>query len=215
MNESKTTRVLVVDDHPMIRHGLAAMIATEPGFVCVGEANNGADGVALALSERADVVLMDLIMPRMDGIAAIEALARERPAVKVIVLTSLIDPHEVQRALRAGAHGYVSKTASVEDLIHVIRSVDAGRRLVSPDVTDVLIRAGQASAPGADLTERERDVLRAMARGLSNQGIADELGIAVPTIKFHITNILGKLQVGNRTEAVLVAIKHRIVPPAR
>lgn len=212
MTQTEPTRILIVDDHPMIRHGLVAMIATEPGFLCVGEAGNGADGVALAVSERADVVLMDLIMPRMDGIAAIEALSRARPEAKAIVLTTLVDPHEVQHALRMGAHGYVSKTASAEELITVIRGVDAGRRLMSPDVTDMMIRAGQASTPGTDLTERERDVLRAMARGLTNQAIASELGISVPTIKFHITNILGKLQVGNRTEAVLLAMKHRIVP---
>lgn len=209
---SDPIRVFVVDDHPMIRMGLAAMIQAEAGFLHVGEAASGEDALRLAPAARPHVVLMDLVMPEMDGIETLAHLRPLLPDTRVVVLTSVVDPGEVQRALAAAAVGYVLKTASSQELVSIVRSAAGGRRVLSPEATDALI-AAQQSPPVADLTQRERELLALMARGLSNQEIADELSIAMPTVKFHITNILAKLQVDNRTEAVLKALKHKLVPP--
>lgn len=205
-------RVFVVDDHPMIRTGLAAMIDAEPDFERVGEAADGEEALRLAPAAAPDVVLMDLVMPRLDGIAAIAALRPRLPKTRFVVLTSVVDPAEIDRAIDAGATGYVLKNAASHDLVAVIRAAAAGRRTLAPEVTDALIARRQQRAPGADLTQRERELLALMTRGLNNQEIAAELAIAVPTVKFHITNILSKLGVDNRTEAVLLALKHKLVP---
>ena len=207
-------RVFVVDDHPMVRTGLAAMIQAEPGFVFCGEAATGVDALVLAPPARPDVVLMDLVMPQMDGVASTAALLRMLPATRVVVLSSLVDAAEIQRALKAGAAGYISKSASAQELVTVIQNVHRGRRVMSADVTDTLIQAGQADTPGSDLSAREREVLRAMARGWSNQVIGRELDITVPTVKFHVTHILSKLGVQNRTEAVLAALRHKLIETA-
>ena len=205
-------RVFVVDDHPMIRMGLAAMIDAQPDLQRVGEAGSGAEALRLAPALAPDVVLMDLIMPQMDGIAATAALRRVLPQTRFVILTSMVDPGEVERATAAGATGYVLKNASAAELVAVIRAAHAGRRSFAPEVTDALIANRQPIVLGADLTQRERELLALMARGLNNQEISDQLAIAVPTVKFHITNILGKLQAANRTEAVLTALKHKLVP---
>ena len=205
-------RVFVVDDHPMIRMGLAAMIDAQPDLQRVGEAGSGAEALRLAPALAPDVVLMDLIMPQMDGIAATAALRRVLPQTRFVILTSMVDPGEVERATAAGATGYVLKNASAAELVSVIRAAYAGRRSFAPEVTDALIANRQPIVLGADLTQRERELLVLMARGLNNQEISDQLAIAVPTVKFHITNILGKLQAANRTEAVLTALKHKLVP---
>jgi NarL family two-component system response regulator LiaR len=204
-------RVFVVDDHPMIRSGLAAMIRAEAGFEWVGEAGDGADAVRQCAALRPDVVLMDLMLPQMDGIDAAAQVSRQSPDTKVVILTSLVDPKQVQRAIRAGACGFVLKTASAQELVTVIRSAHAGRRMMSPEVTDAVIKAEQAGAPGGDLTAREREILALLARGQSNQAIADALAVSVTTVKFHISHILDKLHAENRTEAVLTALKHGIV----
>jgi NarL family two-component system response regulator LiaR len=209
----ETIRVFVVDDHPMIRAGLAAMVAVEADFVCVGEAATGEDAVRLVPAAAPHVVLMDLVMQRMDGIAAIAILSRQLPSTKFLVLTSLVDAAAVQRAIAAGASGYLIKTASSQEMVSMIRSVVGGQRVMSAQATDALIAAAQRPAAGTDLTQRERELLALMTRGLNNQEIAAELAIAVPTVKFHITNILTKLHVDNRTEAVLKALKHKLVPP--
>lgn len=207
-------RVFVVDDHPMIRTGLAAMIDAEPDFERVGEAGSGQDALRLIPLAAPHVVLMDLVMPQMDGIAAIEALRKQLPSARFLILTSLVEPGEVQRAIKAGACGYLLKNASAMELVAVIRNAFAGRRVLAPEVTDAMIAASQQPAPGGDLTQREREILALMTRGLNNQEIAAELSVAVPTVKFHITNILSKLHVDNRTEAVLKALKHKLAPPA-
>lgn len=211
MNNEKI-RVFIVDDHPMIRTGLAAMIEAESDLQFAGEAATGRDAVRLIPEAAPDVVLMDLVMPQMDGVAATAALRKQMPGTKFVILTSLVDPGEVERAIEAGANGYLLKNASAHDLVAVIRAVHSGRRTLAPEVTDALIARRQQRVPGADLTQRERELLVLMTRGMNNQEIAVELAIAVPTVKFHITNILGKLEADNRTEAVLTAIKHRIVP---
>jgi NarL family two-component system response regulator LiaR len=205
-------RVFVVDDHPMIRAGLAGMIDAEDDLQRVGEASGGAEAVRLIPGAAPDVVLMDILMPQMDGIAAIELLARQMPRTRFVVLTSLVDPREVERAIAVGAAGYILKNASSQELVSVIRAAHSGRRVLGPEVTDALVASRQQRAPGADLTQRERELLALMTRGLNNQEIAAELAIALPTVKFHITNILSKLHVDNRTEAVLLALKHKLVP---
>jgi two-component system, NarL family, response regulator LiaR len=206
-----TIRVFVVDDHPMIRHGLAAMVQAERELLWVGDAASGEDALRLAPALKPDVVLMDLVMPQMDGIAAIAALRPLLPLARFVVLTSLLEPSEVKRALDAGASSFLLKNASAQELITVIRATASGHRVLAPEVTDALIAGDRRNSPGADLTQRERELLALMARGLSNQEISNRLAIAMPTVKFHVTNILAKLHADNRTEAVLTALKHKLV----
>jgi two-component system, NarL family, response regulator LiaR len=204
-------RVFVVDDHPMIRHGLAAMLRAETGITWVGEASDGAEALRTAPALQPDVVLIDLVMPQMDGVQAISALKPLLPKAHFVVLTSLLDPTEARRAMAAGASGFLLKNASSQELITVIRTTLRGQRVLAPEVTDALMASGRSSLPGADLTQRERELLALMARGMSNQDISKQLAIAMPTVKFHVTNILAKLHADNRTEAVLVALKHKLV----
>lgn len=206
-----TIRVFVVDDHPMIRHGLAAMLKAEPAFTWVGDASDGQEALGAAPSLVPDVVLMDLVMPRMDGVAAIRELRPLLPKTRFVILTSLLDPAEVRRAMEAGASGYLLKNASSHELVTVIQMAHRGHRVMAPEVTDALVASQREPGPGADLTQRERELLGLMARGLSNMEISTELSIAMPTVKFHVTNILAKLHADNRTEAVLVALRHKLV----
>lgn len=206
-----TIRVFVVDDHPMIRHGLAAMVQAERELLWVGDAATGEDAVRMAPALKPDVVLMDLVMPQMDGIAAIAALRPLLPTTRFVVLTSLLEPSEVKRSLDAGASSFLLKNASAQELITVIRATASGHRVLAPEVTDALIAGERRNSPGGDLTHRERELLALMARGLSNQEISNRLLIAMPTVKFHVTNILAKLHADNRTEAVLTALKHKLV----
>jgi NarL family two-component system response regulator LiaR len=204
-------RVFVVDDHPMVRSGLAATIRGEPGLALAGESGDGEHALAAIPAAAPDVVLMDLAMPRRDGVSVIAALRPTMPSTRFVVLTSSVDHADVRRAIDAGAAGYVGKTASAAELVAMIRSAHAGRRVLSPEATDALVAARQGLEPGADLTPRERELLALMARGLNNQEIAAELGISLPTVKFHVTNVLAKLGVDNRTEAVLKALKLKLV----
>jgi NarL family two-component system response regulator LiaR len=210
---SEKIRVFIVDDHPMIRFGLAAMVDAEADFVCVGEAANGAEAVRLVPAAAPHVVLMDLVMPQMDGIAAIDILHKQLPSTKFVILTSLVDAASIQRAIAAGACGYLIKTASSQEMVSMLRNTVSGQRVMSAEATDAVIANAQRQPAGADLTQRELELLALMTRGLNNQEIAAELAIAVATVKFHITNILSKLHVDNRTEAVLKALKHKLVPP--
>jgi two-component system, NarL family, response regulator LiaR len=204
-------RVFVVDDHPMIRSGLAAVIDAEPDFERIGEADNGVDAVRLIGELLPDVVMMDIAMPRLDGIAAVEALHKRLPSTRFVILSSAVEPGEVRRAITAGANGYLLKNASALEMVNAIRGVHAGRRVLAPEAADAMIVGAQQTLPGADLTRRELEILTLMVRALNNGEIAEELSVAVPTVKFHITNILSKLGVENRTEAVLKALKHRLV----
>lgn len=204
-------RVFVVDDHPMIRHGLQAMLKAEESFLWVGDAADGHDAVRGAPAVAPDVVLMDLVMPKMDGVACITALRPLLPRTRFVILTSLLEPSEVRRAMDAGASGYLLKNASSQELVNVIQMAYRGHRVLAPEVTDALVASQKEVPPGADLTQRERELLALMARGLSNQEIATALSIAMPTVKFHVTNILAKMHADNRTEAVLVALKHKLV----
>lgn len=211
MNDDSRIRVFIVDDHPMIRVGLVAMIDGEHDMVCVGQAGEGNDAVRLIAQATPDVVLMDLVIPNLDGIAVTALLHPRLPSTRFVILTSLVDAGEIDRAIAAGANGYVLKTASAHELVGVIRAAHAGRRMLSPEVSDAMIAQRQNPLPGGDLTPRERELLTLMTQGFNNQDIATELSIAMPTVKFHITNILSKLQANNRTEAVLTALKRKLV----
>lgn len=204
-------RVFVIDDHPMIRHGLAAMIRAEREFEWVGDAADGAEAVQTAPPLEPDLLLVDLVMPRLDGVATITALRPRLPRARFVVLTSLLDPAEVRRAMDAGANAYLLKNASAQELVTVMHSAVRGQRVFAPEVTDAMIEQSRSPAPGADLTQRERELLALMARGMSNQEISTLLAIAMPTVKFHVTNILAKLNADNRTEAVLTALRHKLV----
>jgi len=208
-------RVYVVDDHPMIRHGLAAMLAGEPDVKWVGDAADGAEAVRGAPAAEPHVVLMDLLMPHMDGVATIGALRPLLPQVRFVVLAGVLEPTDVRRAMAAGASGFLLKSADARELIDAIRSTHQGQPVMTPALSQALQREaetpGSSGTTGADLTQRERELLALMARGLSNQEISRQLAIAMPTVKFHVTNILAKLHADNRTEAVLIALKHRIV----
>jgi two-component system, NarL family, response regulator LiaR len=208
---ASTIRVFVVDDHPMIRSGIAAMLRTGSDLQLAGEADSGAMAVELAGAARADVVLMDLAMPNMDGIEASTMLLRRNPAIRIIMMTGSASASEVQRAVTAGAAGYMLKTASARELVDAIRSVNAGFKIFAPELTEALGNDPRAPSPGAELTAREKQVLAAMVRGLSNQQIADEIFVSLPTVKFHISNILSKLHASSRTQAVLVALRHKLV----
>ena len=204
-------RVYVVDDQPMIRHGVASMLASERGLLWVGEAADGAEALRGAPALAPHVILMDLAMPRMDGIAAISALRPLLPQTRFVALSSLPDPAELRRAQAAGAVGFLLKNASTAELVAAIRAAHGGQRTLAPALADALEAGERSRAVGDDLTQRERELLGLMARGLSNQEISTHLAIAMPTVKFHVTNILAKLHADNRTEAVLVALRHKIV----
>lgn len=205
-------RVFLADDHPMVRAGLAGMIQGESDLVFVGEAVDGREAVKLIPALQPDVVLLDMAMPHLDGVGVIEALQAALPQTRFVILSSLLDPLQVDRAVRAGARGYLLKTASAQELVTMVRQVHAGRRVLGPEVTDAMIANQQRDVPGADLTARERQLLALMVQGMSNQEIAEAMGIALPTVKYHVTNVLGKLQVDSRTEAVVLALKHKLVP---
>jgi NarL family two-component system response regulator LiaR len=206
-------RVLVVDDHAVVRSGLATFLAAFDDFTLVGEAEDGREAVRLCGATRPDVVLMDLLMPGMDGIAATRAIRERHPEVRVIALTSFQEQEKVQAALDAGALGYLLKNVSAGELAGAIRSASAGRPTLAPEATQALIHAAtHPHEPGHDLTPREREVLALMVQGLNNAEIAKRLVVNRSTAKFHVSNILAKLAASSRTEAVALALTHHLVP---
>jgi two-component system NarL family response regulator len=202
-------RIAVADDHPVVREGLAAIIRRQADMVVVGEAVDGREALEVCLAHHPDVILMDLRMPVMDGVAATEAIQRGCPGTRVLVLTTYDGEEEVYQALRAGAKGYLLKDARREDLLEAIRSVHAGRRWIPVPVAARL--ADRVGAP--ELTAREKDVLMLIVRGRSNKEIGAALAITEGTVKGHVNNILGKLGVGGRTEAAIAAVQRGIVHP--
>jgi two-component system, NarL family, response regulator LiaR len=209
----QSIRVFVTDDHPMIRHGLAAMLAGDPLMRWMGEAADGAEAVRVAPALAPHVVLMDLEMPHMDGIAAITALRPRLPDTRYLLLMNHADQVIAQRAMDAGAAGCVLKNTSPQELFTAIRAAHRGEPVVRPAASSAAAEGpgGDNGGPGSNLTQRERELLALMARGLSNQDIAEQLSIAMPTVKFHVTNILTKMRADNRTEAVLSALRQKIV----
>jgi two-component system, NarL family, response regulator LiaR len=206
-----TLRVLVVDDHPMFRFGVTTMLAQERGFVCVGEAADAEQALREAPALRPDVVLMDLEMPGADGVTAIEALRERLPGAHFVVIANKLSPVDVRRAVAAGVTCVVLKTITSQELMVVLQAAHRGQRAMAPEATEALIASEQTATLGADLTQRERKLLSLMAHGLPNQEISARLEIGLPTVKFHVTNILSKLHAANRTSAVLAALRHKLV----
>lgn len=212
-NDSRI-RVMLVDDHAVVRSGLAAFLMAFEDLELVGEAADGAEAVAMCDRVKPDVVLMDLVMPEMDGATATMAIRTAHPRIQVIVLTSFKEDDLVQGALQAGAIGYLLKSVSTDELAEAIRAAHAGRPTLAPEAAQALIhKATRPSAmePGHDLTEREREVLALMVEGLNNTDIAERLVVSRSTVKFHVSNILSKLHVSSRTEAVAYALQHGLI----
>lgn len=214
---SEPIRILVADDHPVVRDGLVAVLSTQPDFAVVGEAGSGAEAVRQAADLRPDVVLLDLEMPGMDGVEALREMRTHRPDVRVIVFTAFDSDERILAAVQAGAQGYLLKGAPRDQLFEALRVVHAGGSLLQPVVASkLLIHVSQrAGSPvgSQTMTRRESDVLGLLGAGLQNKEIAARLGIAERTVKFHVGSILKKLAVGNRTEAVATAIRKGLIEP--
>jgi two-component system, NarL family, response regulator LiaR len=205
-------RILIVDDHSVVRQGLQMFLRLDPELEVVGEAENGVEAVEQARKLQPDVVLMDLLMPRMDGITAISAVRRELPDTEVIALTSVLEDEKIFAAIRAGAIGYLLKDTEAHELRQAIKAAAAGQVQLSPEVAARLLREQKAPQLVEELTPREMDVLRLLAQGLINKEIALELGIGDKTVKTHVSNILGKLGVLSRTQAAVYAVQMGLVP---
>ncbi|HEY4688221.1 MAG TPA: response regulator transcription factor [Anaerolineae bacterium] len=212
MTLSQPIRVMLVDDHTMVRRGLATFLKVFDDLELAGEAASGDAAIQLCAQVLPDVVLMDMVMPDMDGATATRAVRQQFPSVQVIALTSFKEEGLIQSALQAGAIGYLLKDVSADELARAIRAAHAGRATLSPEAAQALVHAAsQPPAPGHDLTERERAVLALMVEGLNNTEIADKLVVSPSTIKSHVSNILAKLGVASRTEAVALAVRHRLI----
>jgi NarL family two-component system response regulator LiaR len=212
MNASQTIRVMLVDDHNVVRSGLATFLKAYDDLELVGEAGNGVEAVNLCHRNKPDVVLMDLMMPEMDGIAATRAILDDYPDVKIIAMTSFEEEDLVHGVLAAGAISYLLKNVTSDELVAAIRAASLGKSTLSPEAAKALIQATRpAEQPLYDLTEREKEVLNLVVQGQSNQQIAEALVISVATVKAHVSSILSKLQVSSRAEAIAYAIRHKLV----
>ncbi len=212
MTDTKPIRVMIVDDHAVVRSGLAAFLLVYDDMELVGEAEGGREAVDQCENLQPDVVLMDLVMPDMDGATATRAIRQRWPRVQVIALTSFREEELVQGALQAGAISYLLKNVSADELAEAIRSTYVGRPTLAPEAAEALIHAAaQPPKLGFDLTEREREVLALMVQGLNNLEIAERLVVSRSTVRFHVSNILSKLEAANRTEAVGLAVQHKLV----
>lgn len=215
MSDSAPIRVMLVDDHAVVRSGLKAFLLAYDDLKLVGEAGSGFEALAQLDKANPDVILMDLMMPEMDGAATTKAIRERRPDVQVVVLTSFPEEDLVTQALQAGAISYLLKNVSASELSDAIRKASAGRSTLAPEAAQALIHtATHPPKLGSDLTNREQEVLDLMSTGLNNVEIADELVVSRSTVKFHVSNILSKLQSTSRTEAVAFAIEHRLVKRA-
>lgn len=216
---AKTTRVLIADDHAVVRQGLRFMIDYEPGMEVVGEAANGLQAVEQARALQPDLILMDLVMPRMGGLEAIAEIKRERPEARILVLTSFAEDEQVFPAIKAGALGYLLKDSSPEELLQAIEAVSQGGTSLHPTIARMLVKEiGQPPGlpPTEDpLTPREMDTLRLVAQGLTNQEIADRLVISQRTVRNYVSNILSKLHLANRVQVALYALREGIVDQDR
>jgi NarL family two-component system response regulator LiaR len=205
-------RVLLVDDHAVVRSGLGAVLMANEDLALVGEAGNGEEAVRLCQRFKPDVVLMDLMMPVMDGVSATREIHSKWPEIKIIALTSFKEKEYVEGALKAGALSYLLKNVSAEELVTAIHNAVAGQPRLSPEAAQVLIQDfKQPKVEDFDLTEREKEILKLMAEGLPNAEIAERLVVSQSTVKFHVSNVLSKLGVTTRTEAVSMALKKHLV----
>jgi len=212
ISPSQPIRVMLVDDHTMVRRGLATFLKVFDDLQLVGEAESGEAAIQLCAEVLPDVILMDMALPMMDGATATRAIRKHFPQVQVIALTSFKEGKIIRNALEAGAIGYLLKDVSADELVRAIRAAHAGRATLSPEAAQALVEtANQPPAPGLDLTEREREVLTLMIEGLNNTQIAGRLVVSPSTIKSHVSNILSKLGVASRTEAVTLALRNHIV----
>ncbi len=214
MTAPQTVRIIIADDHPVVREGLAGMLGTQPDFAIVGEAGNGMEAIGLARSTPHDVLLMDLEMPNVDGAEAIREIRKGNPDARVLVLTAFQTDDRVMDAIQAGAQGYLLKGAPRDDLFRAIRIVAAGGSLLQPSVAArLLARVGQMLSPDTSehLTDRETEVLGLLVKGMRNKEIAEQLVISERTVKFHVGIIFQKLGVSNRAEAVSRAIQTGLV----
>jgi two-component system, NarL family, response regulator LiaR len=210
--ETAPIKVLLVDDHAVVRSGLGAVLLTHDDLILAGEASNGLEAVKLVEKLQPDVVLMDIMMPVMDGVQATKAIHEKWPQVKIIALTSFKEKDMVEGALKAGALSYLIKNVSADELVTAIRGAMTGQPRLSPEAAQVLIQEmKQPVSPAFDLTDREKEILTLMVEGLSNNAIADRLIVSQSTVKFHVSNVLSKLGVTSRTEAVATALKLHLV----
>ncbi len=212
MTERKHIRVMVVDDHAVVRSGIEYSLLALDDIDLVGSVDSGGEALRLCEEVLPDVILMDMVMPGMDGVAATRALRTRFPQVQIIALTSFQEGNLVQDALQAGAIGYLLKDVGMDELAEAIRSAHAGRPTLAPEAAKALAEAAmQPADPGHDLTKREREVLTLIVEGKSNAEIAEELAVSLSTARFHVSTILSKLEATNRAEAAALAVKHGLV----
>lgn len=214
MSMGETIRVMIVDDHKVVRSGLSAFLDAYDDLELVAEADSGEKALALCHQHQPDVVLMDLVMPKMNGAEATEALLKICPETKVVALTSFKEQELVEGALKAGAMGYLLKDVDADELADAIRQAYAGKPTLAPEAAQVLIQASRNPyKPGIDLTDREKEILGLLVEGLTNPEIAQRLYVSKSTVKFHVSSILNKLQVSSRTEAVAKALQEGLIKP--
>ena len=213
MSGDQPIRVMIVDDHKVVRSGLSAFLMAYDDLELVAEADSGEKALSLCNNSHPDVILMDLVMPKMNGAETTEAILKHCPDMKVIALTSFKEQELVEGALQAGAIGYLLKNVDADDLANAIRQAYAGRPTLAPEAAQILIQASrQPYKPGIDLTDREREVLTLLVDGMTNPEIAEKLVVSKSTVKFHVSSILNKLQVSSRTEAVAKALQEKLLP---
>ena len=212
MSKPPHIRVLIADDHAVVRNGLRFFLLAYDHLEPVGEASSGEECVALCGELHPDVVLMDLMMPGIGGVAATREIRQQYPRTQVIALTSFVDDQTVQAALKAGAIGYLLKNVSAEELVGAIQAAQAGRATLAPEATQALVQAVMdPTSPGYDLTAREKEVLQLMIEGLNNHEIGLRLVIGLSTVKFHVSSILSKLSAASRAEAVAIALQRHLL----
>lgn len=207
-------KVLLVDDHEMVRLGVSSYLSIQEDIEVIGEAEDGRKGYEKAMELRPDVILMDLVMEEMDGIESTKAILKDWPEAKIIIVTSFIDDEKVYPAIEAGATGYLLKTSTAHEIADAIRATQRGERVLEPEVTSKMMeKMSRRNEPilHDDLTNREKEILMLISEGKSNQEIADELFITLKTVKTHVSNILAKLEVEDRTQAAIYAFKHGLV----
>ncbi|HAP6201511.1 TPA: response regulator transcription factor [Enterococcus faecium] len=207
-------KVLLVDDHEMVRLGVSSYLSIQEDIEVIGEAENGRQGYEKAMALRPDVILMDLVMEEMDGIESTKAILKDWPKAKIIIVTSFIDDEKVYPAIEAGAAGYLLKTFTAHEIADAIRATQRGERVLEPEVTTKMMeKMSRRNDPvlHEELTNRENEILMLISEGKSNQEIADELFITLKTVKTHVSNILAKLEVEDRTQAAIYAFKHGLV----